>query len=179
MISNITTLTYHNAKTSQQKYSVLKYHYSILYLQPSITVSLEGQVDEMNSTFPSSDHDDLADSFLFFTPLPLTSKHHKVHEDVSPVTLSTEWPRLARLLLLSSLAVIGSVGNVFMISSVMIEDHLKKAGIHGKANLTSPAWFPRYNPRLLDIAIKFTFHLSLSLTRPSLGGAQFPRQTLR
>uniref|UniRef100_A0A182PB70 G-protein coupled receptors family 1 profile domain-containing protein n=1 Tax=Anopheles epiroticus TaxID=199890 RepID=A0A182PB70_9DIPT len=48
--------------------------------------------------------------------------------NVSPVTLSTEWPRLARLLLLACLSVVGSIGNVFMISSVMIEDHLKKAG---------------------------------------------------
>ncbi|XP_058125015.1 melatonin receptor type 1B-like [Anopheles ziemanni] len=48
--------------------------------------------------------------------------------NVSPVTLSTEWPRLARLLLLAGLSVVGSIGNVFMISSVMIEDHLKKAG---------------------------------------------------
>ncbi|XP_053676521.1 melatonin receptor type 1B-A-like [Anopheles nili] len=48
--------------------------------------------------------------------------------EVSPVTLSTEWPRLARLLLLACLSVVGSIGNVFMISSVMIEDHLKKAG---------------------------------------------------
>nr|XP_029735654.1 melatonin receptor type 1B-like [Aedes albopictus] len=69
------------------------------------------------------------------TPLALMSKHggtsggaSKPQEDVSPVTLSTEWPRLARLLLLASLSVIGSIGNVFMISSVMIEDHLKKAG---------------------------------------------------
>lgn len=71
------------------------------------------------------------------TPLALMSKHggtsggaSKPQEDVSPVTLSTEWPRLARLLLLASLSVIGSIGNVFMISSVMIEDHLKKAGKH-------------------------------------------------
>ncbi|KAK0089902.1 hypothetical protein PV326_004332 [Microctonus aethiopoides] len=48
--------------------------------------------------------------------------------DVSPVTLSSDWPRVARLLLLASLAVIGSVGNVFMISAVMVEDHLKKRG---------------------------------------------------
>ncbi|XP_055531912.1 melatonin receptor type 1A-like [Wyeomyia smithii] len=71
---------------------------------------------------------------VLITPLALMSKHSgtsgggKHHEDVSPVTLSTEWPRLARLLLLASLSVIGSIGNVFMISSVMIEDHLKKAG---------------------------------------------------
>ncbi|XP_031617954.1 melatonin receptor type 1B-A-like isoform X1 [Contarinia nasturtii] len=54
------------------------------------------------------------------------SKHHV--KDFSPVTLSTEWSRMARLLILACLSVIGSIGNVFMISSVMIEDHLKKAG---------------------------------------------------
>jgi hypothetical protein len=51
-----------------------------------------------------------------------------LQEPVSPVTLSDEWSRVARLLLIASLAVIGSVGNIFMISSVMIEDHLKKRG---------------------------------------------------
>jgi hypothetical protein len=51
-----------------------------------------------------------------------------LQESVSPVTLSAEWSRVARLLLIASLAVIGSVGNIFMISSVMIEDHLKKRG---------------------------------------------------
>ncbi|XP_015517065.2 melatonin receptor type 1B-A-like [Neodiprion virginianus] len=49
-------------------------------------------------------------------------------DDVSPVTLSSDWSRVARLLLLASLAVVGSVGNVFMISAVMVEDHLKKRG---------------------------------------------------
>lgn len=49
--------------------------------------------------------------------------------DVSPVTLSSDWSRVARLLLLASLAVFGSVGNVFMISAVMVEDHLKRRGI--------------------------------------------------
>lgn len=47
---------------------------------------------------------------------------------VSPVTLSSDWSRVARLLLLASLAIVGSIGNVFMISAVMIEDHLKKRG---------------------------------------------------
>ncbi|XP_021942610.1 alpha-1A adrenergic receptor-like isoform X2 [Zootermopsis nevadensis] len=51
-----------------------------------------------------------------------------LQEQVSPVTLSADWSRVARLLLIASLAVIGSVGNIFMISSVMIEDHLKKRG---------------------------------------------------
>ncbi|XP_067004079.1 alpha-1A adrenergic receptor-like [Anabrus simplex] len=50
-------------------------------------------------------------------------------EPSAPATLSaSDWSRVGRLLLLSSLAVIGSVGNVFMISAVMIEDHLKKRG---------------------------------------------------
>lgn len=49
-------------------------------------------------------------------------------ESVSPVTLSSDWSRLARLIFLASLAAIGSVGNVFMISAVMIEDYLRKRG---------------------------------------------------
>lgn len=49
-------------------------------------------------------------------------------KDFSPITLSTDWSSMARLLVLACLSVIGSIGNVFMISSVMIEDHLKKAG---------------------------------------------------
>lgn len=65
------------------------------------------------------------------------SKSNKPHiKDFSPVTLSTEWPSMARLLVLACLSVIGSIGNVFMISSVMIEDHLKKAGKF-KPNLAS------------------------------------------
>ncbi|XP_076225910.1 adenosine receptor A1 isoform X2 [Nomia melanderi] len=48
--------------------------------------------------------------------------------DISPVTLSSAWSRVARLLLLSSMAVGGSVGNVFMISAVVVEDQLKKRG---------------------------------------------------
>ncbi|CAH1391730.1 unnamed protein product [Nezara viridula] len=49
-------------------------------------------------------------------------------DGVSPVTLSSDWSRVVRLLLIASLAVIGSLGNVYMISAVMIEDHLKKRG---------------------------------------------------
>lgn len=56
-------------------------------------------------------------------------------KDFSPVTLSTEWSKMARLLVLACLSVIGSIGNVFMISSVMIEDHLKKAGKCSHLNL--------------------------------------------
>lgn len=48
--------------------------------------------------------------------------------DISPVTLSSAWSRVARLLLLASLAVGGSVGNVFMISAVVVEDQLNKRG---------------------------------------------------
>lgn len=77
----------------------------------------------------------------FTIPFLVTSMSHRVHnpnkasssnkhyiKDFSPVTLSTEWSALARLLVLTCLSVIGSIGNVFMISSLMIEDHLKKAG---------------------------------------------------
>lgn len=60
------------------------------------------------------------------TKASINSRHHI--KDFSPVTLSTEWSSMARLLVLACLSVIGSIGNVFMISSVMIEDHLKKAG---------------------------------------------------
>lgn len=63
------------------------------------------------------------------TPLAMAVKHYHAHpEKVAAVTLSTEWTRLTRLIFLTILSVIGSVGNIFMISSVMIEDHLKKAG---------------------------------------------------
>lgn len=77
----------------------------------------------------------------FATPLLVTTITHtaaaisksygksiKNHE-FSPVTLAAEWSRMARLLILALMSVIGSIGNVFMISSVMIEDHLKKAGM--------------------------------------------------
>jgi len=74
------------------------------------------------------------------TPLVLMSKQQQQHrssqhphlhhhvENFSFVTLSSEWSRLTRLLFLTILSCIGSVGNIFLISSVMIEDHLKKAG---------------------------------------------------
>lgn len=66
-------------------------------------------------------------SKILLTSLSIAAKYNKV-DNFSAVTLSPYWSRLARLLLISFLSVIGSVGNVFMISSVMIEDHLKKAG---------------------------------------------------
>jgi hypothetical protein len=82
----------------------------------------------------SSGHNDRESTMsMIVTPLALAAaagKHHKhAHfESVSPVTLSTEWSRLTRLIFLTILSVIGSIGNIFMISSVMVEDHLKKAG---------------------------------------------------
>ncbi|XP_024082333.1 melatonin receptor type 1B-A-like isoform X2 [Cimex lectularius] len=48
--------------------------------------------------------------------------------EINPVTLSSDWSRVARLLTLAGLSVVGSLGNVYMISAVMIEDHLKKRG---------------------------------------------------
>ncbi|GAB0090237.1 G protein-coupled receptor, rhodopsin-like [Sergentomyia squamirostris] len=70
------------------------------------------------------------DESTFLKSLALFSKHatKSPNTEISPVTLSPEWSRVARLLLLSCLSVVGSVGNVFLISSIMIEDHLKKAG---------------------------------------------------
>lgn len=56
----------------------------------------------------------------------------------SPVTLSEDWSRVARLLLVVCLAVVGSVGNVYMVSAIMIEDHLKK---RGKPKCLSTGWF--------------------------------------
>lgn len=99
---------------------------------------------------------------LPITPLALMSKHgggtsggsSKHQEDVSPVTLSTEWPRLARLLLLASLSVIGSVGNVFMISSVMIEDHLKKAGKQVRRNVNKQRKLANFSCLSLSISLK-------------------------
>ena len=76
-----------------------------------------------------SNHQDSDTMSLIIEPLALVSKHGKLHHhSTHPVTLSTEWSRLARLIFLTILSVIGSVGNIFMISSVMVEDHLKKAG---------------------------------------------------
>lgn len=71
-------------------------------------------------------------SFII-TPLAVVSKsgkHHIHPETVSPVILSSETSRLVRIIFLTIFSVIGSVGNIFMISSVMVEDHLKKAGKH-------------------------------------------------
>lgn len=56
------------------------------------------------------------------------SEGYTTVESVSPVTLSADWSRVARLLLLASLSAVGSVGNVFMISAVMIDDYLRKRG---------------------------------------------------
>lgn len=84
----------------------------------------EWPIDTVNNS-----HESDTLSFII-APLAVISKHGKqnILPDVSPVTLSSEWSRLARLIFLTILSVIGSVGNIFMISSVMIEDHLKKAG---------------------------------------------------
>jgi hypothetical protein len=78
----------------------------------------------------NNSHDGDTMSFLI-TPLALASKHSKHHhpETVSAVTLSSDWTRLSRLIFLTLFSVIGSIGNIFMISSVMVADHLKKAGL--------------------------------------------------
>lgn len=83
----------------------------------------------VNSTVNTIQNDNL---LFIITPLAMALKHTTIkppiHEEISPVTLNQTWSPLTRLIFLTILSVIGSVGNVFMISSVMIEDHLKKAG---------------------------------------------------
>lgn len=83
----------------------------------------------VNSTVDTIENDNL---LFIITPLAMALKHTTIkppiHEEISPVTLNQTWSPLTRLIFLTILSVIGSVGNVFMISSVMIEDHLKKAG---------------------------------------------------
>lgn len=84
-------------------------------------------------TAASDEHDNTtsaAVSLVASAALALTTATTKAprFDDVRPVTLSSQWSRMARLLFISCLSVVGSIGNVFMVSSVMIEDHLKKAG---------------------------------------------------
>jgi len=76
--------------------------------------------------------------------------HVLTDEDVSPVTLNDHWSRLARLILLASMSAVGSVGNVFMMSAVMIEDYLRKRG-----KLT-PFFLPAL--RIVNISIKREWH---------------------
>lgn len=84
---------------------------------------LAATTDEHNATSAVA-------SLVASAALALTSATTKTprFDDVRPVTLSSQWSRMARLLFISGLSVVGSIGNVFMVSSVMIEDHLKKAG---------------------------------------------------
>ena len=90
------------------------------------TTTVKEWTFDNNISFADSDS-------TIMTPITLAAKYNKHHhahiENVSPVTLSTEWSRLTRLIFLTILSVIGSIGNIAMISSVMIEDHLKKAGL--------------------------------------------------
>lgn len=67
----------------------------------------------------------------------LNMTHSLSNEEVSPVTLNDHWSRLARLILLASMSAVGSVGNVFMMSAVMIEDYLRKRGEYFSLNVFS------------------------------------------
>ncbi|XP_055908176.1 melatonin receptor type 1B-A-like [Eupeodes corollae] len=87
----------------------------------------------MNTTLfvPKYGHNHTTDDEPIFVQALAAISHHHHHykrHEFSPVTLSGEWPRMTRLLILSCISLIGSVGNIFMISSIMIEDHLKRAG---------------------------------------------------
>lgn len=95
----------------------------------------------------------------------LSSSHQSLnHSEYSPVTLSPQWSRLGRLLLLSALCILGSVGNIFMISSVVIEDYLKRPGNsrHQKflpSTTSSTAADPnRPSSRPLVAQLLFSFH---------------------
>lgn len=70
--------------------------------------------------------------------------------NVSPVTLSSDWSRVVRLLMLASLAVIGSVGNVFMISAIMVEDHLKKRGPFQLSITNFTSYFTKFSAAILE-----------------------------
>ncbi|KAL2720099.1 histamine H2 receptor-like [Vespula squamosa] len=50
------------------------------------------------------------------------------YEVSSEVILSSSWSRLLQLAVLAFLAIFGSIGNVFMISALVIEEKLKKIG---------------------------------------------------
>ncbi|CAG9801627.1 unnamed protein product [Chironomus riparius] len=98
---------------------------SLLFEALNFTTS-EWPLDIVMNSSINQERDSMS---LILEPLALISKHGKIHHhSTHPVTLSTEWSRLARLIFLTLLSVIGSVGNIFMISAVMVEDHLKKAG---------------------------------------------------
>ncbi|XP_076646157.1 adenosine receptor A1 [Halictus rubicundus] len=85
----------------------------------------------MNATITYTNATSTLAEMMGFEPDVRTDKTENALDndlDISPVTLSSAWSRVGRLLLLSSMAVGGSVGNVFMISAVMVEDQLKKRG---------------------------------------------------
>lgn len=86
----------------------------------AVTIVVGGG-DRLDESFVSGGGE--VDDEINFGPILTTTP-------VSPVTLQqvSDWSRVARLLLVVGLAVVGSVGNVYMISAVMIEDHLKKRG---------------------------------------------------
>ena len=114
----------------------------------------------VNSTVNTIQNDNL---LFIITPLAMALKHTTIkppiHEEISPVTLNQTWSPLTRLIFLTILSVIGSVGNVFMISSVMIEDHLKKAG--------------NTNNKHFNLITFSFFYLSLSLSSSFLIYAYF------
>lgn len=85
------------------------------------------------TTIPWTNENAIGIDTIINGPLSVIAKpenHNDTSHNVSAVLLSNEWPRLTRLLYFTIMSVIGSVGNIFMISSVMIEDQLKKAGKH-------------------------------------------------
>ncbi|KAL1456696.1 hypothetical protein WDU94_001404 [Cyamophila willieti] len=80
-------------------------------------------------TFPDTSNDSslIALSSDLFTTTPFSTTDSSI-ESVDPSTLPYDWNRVARLLITTGLSVLGSVGNGYMVSSVMIEDHLRRRG---------------------------------------------------
>lgn len=100
----------------------------------SITTA-QWHLNENSTVFGSANE---TDTFpMLILPMSVVGRHgkqqhsHSSHpEHFSPVLLSSEWRPLSRLVFLTIMSCIGGVGNIFMISSVMVEDQLKKAGEH-------------------------------------------------
>lgn len=112
-------------------------------------------VTEANTDWPLNDTSTMFGSLnendtFSILALPLSSGRHGKQnshsfaphpEHFSPVLLSNEWRPLSRLVFLSIMSLIGTAGNIFMISSVMVEEQLKKAGEHFSLHLIPSHFF--------------------------------------
>uniref|UniRef100_T1IYG9 G-protein coupled receptors family 1 profile domain-containing protein n=1 Tax=Strigamia maritima TaxID=126957 RepID=T1IYG9_STRMM len=65
---------------------------------------------------------------------------------------SLQWNKVAKLLLLSTLSAVGTIGNIFAISAVMLENQLKKRGKDKGLNSTV-CYFVKGNVFIVNLAI--------------------------